>query len=363
MQARSRTLAALVAATLAAGMVAGTAAAHGPRHGGGDWTRTVLADGLDNPRGIDAAWYGPVVALAAEGRIAWIGKHGQVRTLVGDLPTATSPEGEASGPSNVAVGAFGLAYPLIGLGPRDQDPRFATLLDPWGDDVLADLAAYQATDPDPDDTEGFPEDSNPYGIAALRHGAFLVADAGGNDLLLVGRKGKVTTVAHFPTHVVSTAHVGDPNLPPELPAEAVPTSVAVGPDGYWYVAELTGFPFTPEASRIWRIAPWARDAVCDDDTSDGCRLFADGFTAVTGIDFGRDGSLYVVEMAKHGLLALFTGQDATGALIRLKHGHRTEIGEGTLVAPGDVAVGRNGTVYVTNMSVMPTGEVVAFSRH
>jgi hypothetical protein len=364
MQARTRTLAALVAATLAAGMVAGTAAAHGPRHGGGgDWSRTVLADGLDNPRGIDAAWYGPVVALAAEGRIAWIGKRGQVRTLVGDLPTATSPEGESTGPTNVAIGAFGIPYPLIGLGPRDQDERFGTLLGPSGRRVIADFVEYQLADPDPYDTEGFAEDANPYGIAALRHGKFLVADAAGNELVLVGRHGKSRTVARIPPQLVSTAHVGDPNLPPELPAESVPTSVAVGPDGYWYVAELTGFPFTPGASRIWRIAPWARDAVCDDDTSDGCRLFADGFTAVTGIDFGRDGSLYVVEIAKNGLLGLFTGGDATGALIRLKRGKQTEIGKGTLVAPGDVAVARDGTVWVTNMSVMPTGEVVAFHRH
>jgi hypothetical protein len=364
MQARRRSLAAVTAAVLGAGLVAGTAMAHDPGHGGGkhdDWGRKVIATGLNNPRGIDAAWNGPVVAVAGAGEIVRIGKHGTVRTLVGDLPTATSPEGESTGPVNVAIGAAGRAWPLIGGGPRDLDARFGTLLDPWGD-VVADFVDYQAGDPDLADTEGLPEDSNPYGIAALRNGKFLVADAGGNDLLLVSRKGKVRTVATIPPHLVSTGHVGDPNLPPEMPAEAVPTSVAVGPDGYWYLAELTGFPFTPGESRIWRIAPWARDAVCDDDPKDGCRLFADGFTAVTGIDFGRDGSLYVVEMVKNGLLGLFTGQDATGALIRVRHGRQVEIGEGTLTAPGDVALSHNGTVYVTNRSVMPDGEVVAFRR-
>jgi hypothetical protein len=162
--------------------------------------------------------------------------------------------------------------------------------------------------------------------------------------------------------VVSTAHVGDPNLPPMLPAEAVPTSVTVGRDGYWYVGELTGFPFTPGASRIWRIAPWARNATCDEDTSDGCKLFASGFTSITGLDAGKDGSLYVVEIVKNGVLGLFTGTDTTGALIRLKHGHRTEIAPGRLTAPADVAVGRDGTLYVTNKSVMPDGEVLSIRR-
>ena len=362
-QARRRTLAAVVPAILAAGLVAGTASAHGPGHGGGkhDWHRSVIATGLDNPRGIDAAWHGPVVALAGDGEVVRIGRRGSVQTLVGDLPTATSPEGETTGPVNVAADALGRVWSLVGDGPRDLDERFGTLLNPRGN-AVADFIEHQVDDPDPEDADGFPEESNPYGIAALRNGKFLVADAAGNDLLLVGRNGKVTTVARIPLHVVSTSHVGDPGLPPMLPAEAVPTSVAVGPDGYWYVAELTGFPFTPGASRIWRIAPWARGAVCDADTRDGCRLFASGFTSVTGIDFGPDGSLYVVEIVKTGVLGLFTGTDTTGALIKVKHGKRVEIGAGTLTVPADVAVARNGTVYVTNKSVMPDGEVVAFRR-
>ncbi|HYO44016.1 MAG TPA: ScyD/ScyE family protein, partial [Candidatus Limnocylindrales bacterium] len=277
------------------------------------------------------------------------------------LPTVTSPEGESSGPVNVAVGPWGKVTVLIGGGPRDLDPRFATVQGAQGT-TLADIAAYQATDPDPTDTEGIPGDSNPYGITTLGRGRLLVADAGNNDLLLIGRDGSIQTVARIPPRMVSTAHVGDPNLPPMLPAEAVPTSVTVGPDGYWYVGELTGFPFTPGASRIWRIAPWARNATCDEDTSDGCKLFADGFTSITGLDAGKDGSLYVVEIVKTGVLGLFTGADTTGALFRLKHGHRTEIAPGRFTAPADVAVGDDGILYVTNRSVMPDGEVLSIRR-
>jgi hypothetical protein len=358
MLAPRRTLAAAVLpALLLAAMVSGPVAAHRPD---GPKIR-VLESGLDNPRGIDIGRFGkPVVAEAGTGKVLLIGKHG-ARTLVRGLPTLTSPEGETTGPVNVAVDSWGKVVTLVGEGPRDVDPRFSTIQKAYRGTV-ADIGAYQETDPDPTDAEGNPGQSNPYGIASLGHGRFLVADAGNNDVLLVKRDGTIRTVARIPPQLLSTAHVGDPNLPPMLPAEAVPTSVTVGRDGYWYVGELTGFPFTPGASRIWRIAPWARNATCDEDTSDGCKLFASGFTSITGLDAGKDGSLYVVEIVKNGVLGLFTGTDTTGALIRLKHGHRTEIAPGRLTAPADVAVGRDGTLYVTNKSVMPDGEVLSIRR-
>lgn len=351
MKAPRRSLAAAaVPAVLLASLLSGSAGAGGS---------AVVASGLDNPRGIDIGADGRIaVAEAGAGRIVRI-RAGSVTTLAGGLPTATSPEGEVTGPVNVAFGDE-RAFALIGAGPHDLDPRFASLLKLGRHGgVRADIAGYQATDPDPYDQDGVPDESNPYGLAAIGDGRLLVTDAANNDLLLVGPRGRIRTVARIPLHVVSTSHIGDPNLPPMLPAEAVPTTVAVGPDGYWYVGELTGFPFTPGASRIWRIAPWARNAVCDGDTRDGCRLFADGFTSITGMDFGRDGSLYVVEIVKDGVLNLFTGGDATGALVRLKRGVRTELATGLLTAPADVAVARNGTVYVTNKSVMPDGEVIA----
>lgn len=209
-----------------------------------------------------------------------------------------------------------------------------------------------------------PMESNAYGIAALAGGRTLVTDAAGNELDLIGPGGRIQTVAKFPNAMVTTSHLPPGVLPPgvdALPAEAVPTSVAVGPDGWWYVGELKGFPFTPGASRVWRISPAARNVVCDPTATSGpCTVFADGFTSITGLDFGRDGSLYVVEIVKDGVFNLFSGGDITGALIRVKDGVRTELVAGQLHAPGDVAIARNGTIYVTNLSVSPDGgQVIA----
>ncbi len=344
---------------------AGPLAAHSP-------SVAVIARHLDNPRGIALGAWGRIYVAAAgrggsavggygtSGKIVVI-RDGHKRTLSGGLPSVISPEGEVSGPVNVAV-RDGRVYGLIGGGPKAVNKRFGTLMriGPRHRWIVADIAGYQATDPDPTDLDQPPDptDSNPYGIAALRYGRVLVADAGGNDLLLVKPNGHVQTVARFPNQVISTSFLPPVfGVPPGLmfPAEAVPTSVAVGPDGYWYVGELKGFPFTPGTSRIWRVAPWARNVTCDPTATSGpCTLFMDGFTSIVGLAWhGR--SLYVVEMVKSGVANFFGGVDTVGALWKVRNGVKTELVPGRLTLPGGVAVSWNGTIYVTNQSVSVGG--------
>jgi hypothetical protein len=38
-------------------------------------------------------------------------------------------------------------------------------------------------------------------------------------------------------------------------AKTVPNSVAQGPDGAYYVGELTGVPFEAGAARVYRVVP------------------------------------------------------------------------------------------------------------
>lgn len=371
---RSAWAVALAAILLASIGMASPAAASGPRV-------KVIASGLDNPRGITVDRHGRVLVAAAghggdadgvgtSGQIIRISKGG-VRVYRDGLPSAMSPEGEVSGVHNVAVGPHGRVFGVIGAGgPTAVDPRFSTLmrLSQGGESIRTDFQVFRNAHPDSTDLDVPPNpfDTNVYGLALLKNGKHLVTDAGGNELLLVDSKGRVKIVAKFPNAVVGTAHLPPGFFPPgtELPAEAVPTSVAVGPDGYWYVGELKGFPFTPGASRIWRVSPRARNVVCDPTAKHGpCTLFADGFTSVVGLDFGPRGDLYVVEIVKAGVLNLFIGGDTTGALWRVKRGHKTEIAQGRLTAPGGVAVGRHGTIYVTNFSVsVGGGEVLKIRR-
>ena len=84
-------------------------------------------------------------------------------------------------------------------------------------------------------------------------------------------------------------------------------------------------------------------------------MYAAGFTAIIDTAFGPDGSLYVLEIAKHGLLAAFEGNDWTGALVRIaQDGTRTELAAGQLSAPGGIAVGKEGLIYVTVNSIFPS---------
>ena len=364
---RRSLLAATVTSIILLVALAAPAAASGPRV-------SVIAHGLDNPRGLTVGWDGRVfVAAAGKGGPGGYGTTGKIlvirdghkKTFKGGLPSVISPEGEASGVVNVAV-RDGRVYGLFGGGPQDVNKRFGTLTRVSHDHVrvVGDIAGYQLTDPDPTDLDmpANPTESNPYGIAALKHGRVLVSDAAGNDLLLVKPNGHIVTVARFPNELISTNSLPPSfGVPPGLmfPAEAVPTSVAVGPDGYWYVGELKGFPFAAGTSRIWRIAPWARDVTCDPTATSGpCTLFMDGFTSVVGIAW-HGKTLYVVEIVKTGVANFFGGVDSVGALWKVRNGTKTELVPGRLTLPGGVAVSKHGTIYVTNHSVsVGAGEVL-----
>jgi sugar lactone lactonase YvrE len=127
-----------------------------------------------------------------------------------------------------------------------------------------------------------------------------------------------------------------------IPSEPVPTTVVLGPDGAYWVGQLTGFPFQPGSARIFRVP-----------VQGGTPTVAlTGFTNIIDIAFGPDGSLYVLEISKNGLLS---GNPA-GALFKvLPNGTRIELAAGQLSMPGGIVVASDGTLYVTNWSVLPGG--------
>jgi hypothetical protein len=169
---------------------------------------------------------------------------------------------------------------------------------------LVGLGKYERTvNPD-----GGEVDSNPFDVTALGTKRALIADAGANAVLVANRRGGVNWIATLPDELVSTDNIkalaGCPNgpadfcdLPDEIPAQGVATSVAVGPDGAYYITELKGFPAPTGESRIWRVEPDARHVHCDEAVTDGpCTMVADGFTSIVDITFGPDGTAYVTEL-------------------------------------------------------------------
>jgi hypothetical protein len=297
-----------------------------------------VATGLDNPRGIAVAPGKVVVAESLTGAITRLrgGKNAPSA-----LATITNNV------VDVAMTGHGWeSYAVTGgveppAPPPPSGRKLYHVSSNGAVEVVADIGAYQLGDPDPDNADTNPDtESNPNGLALLGHGRVLVADAANNDLLLVDGEGQITTVARFKPEAV-------PFAGGTVTVEAVPTAVAVGPDGAYYVSELKGAPFPPGTSRIWRIAPGSVGASCDPlhDQTGPCTTVEKGFSSVIDVTFGPDGTMYVLE------IGLFHAPPPFGALWAVKNGTRTEIAPGTLLAPGGVAVAKNGAIYVTTGTV------------
>jgi sugar lactone lactonase YvrE len=347
---------------------------------GGSGGLTVVADGLDNPRGIgfgpDGALYvaesgsggtgkcvpspeGGVACFGRTGAVTRITKRSQHRVLTG-LPSVAEEGGvAASGPVDLGFSGW-TGYLLVGnpgggtdtrkqLGPGAS--RFGKLLkvDLRGIRAVADFPRFEENN-NPDKgagaQPGLEIDSNPNGLLVGRRSQ-LVTDAGGNDLLKVDHKGRISVVAVFPPRLVD-APEGIPDLPPQVPMQAVPTSVVKGPDGAYYVGQLTGFPFPVGGANVWRVVPGHKP-----------KVFAAGFTNIIDIAFDRHGRLYVLEIATNGLLSAGENELPQGRLVRVnRDGSRSTLASEGLSAPGGFVLG-HGAAYITNNSILSdAGQVV-----
>jgi hypothetical protein len=354
----------------------------------------VVATDLNNPRKLFVRADGvPYVVEAGVGGnhkcfgtgpdAICVGRSGSVTQLAGGtrrrvitgLPSwATAAAQRAQGAAAVAVEGdtyyvlFGDAFVTRrGGNALGRDGRFAGKLVAMrrggsSPRVVADLAAYEAAhNPDkgagPGPTLGNPPtDSNPYALVRYR-GGFAIVDAAANDVLRVTPRGTISVLAVLPTRRLRLSdavarRMGAPPSVTSLDIQAVPSSIAIGPDGALYVGELTGRPFQPGTARIWRIVPGATPTV-----------YADGFTNITDIAFaGRN--LLVLEGAQRG----FWHTPWTGALIRLAPDRtRTVIARTGLVAPTGLAVGSR-DVFISNFGLYPGsgpaphGQVVRIPR-
>lgn len=323
---------------------------------------TLVASGFNNPRGLafgpDGALYvaesgrgpesGPVgasclpsppgstgaVCFALTGRISRIDINTHaVQPVITGLPSFAlfgfgfPPNGGAAiGPSSVSFPpGHGNMFITVGSG------LFAPTRTAFFGPAAAGLGQLLQVHPNAyryavDISAANPlHDSNPNAVLAVP-GAELIVDSGVNALLEVRGVGSIRTLASFP----SPASIGG------SPVDSVPTSVALGPDGNYYVGELTGLvpglvegQQVPGAAHVYRVRP------------DGAaEVFRDGFTAIIGLAFLPDGSLCVLE--------IFNGR-----IIRVApDGTRSTLASG-LTFPGGMAVGPDGALYVSNYGIFP----------
>lgn len=308
---------------------------------------------------------------------------------------STAPDGSllvadlGAGIVELRKGQGSLVAPLPGISDMDAIGRsslFAIgLIGDWGFYLvrggqatrIADLLEFEAA-VNPDGGTGEEGiDSNPFDVEALDGSTALIADAGANALLVADRAGTIDWVATLPVEVVSTANIkslaGCPTpvpgtefvcgLPAAMPTQAVATSVAIGPDGAYYVGELKGFPAPTGVSKIWRIEPGTRHAACG--TSPACTVVADSFTSIVDLSFGPDGTLYVTEIDENSWAPVEPefppGLPAAGGTVNactFADWSCSEVATG-LTIPMATAIGKDGTVYVLTEGLLPSAKVIA----
>ena len=402
---------------------------------------TVIANNLDNPRGIT---YGPdgnlyvgeagrggsgacqpapfvafePICAGNTGAIAKITPDGLQENVISNFQSLSlqPSQYQATGPEDLKFDFQGNAYFISGLGgnPANRDTELNTLsanvqfpsgqtmvaptfppeqalntpdlgkfykidLNTGNYTLIADLAKNELiNNPDGGDVI-----SNPYAMAIKGDTAY-ITDGGGNVVYKAKLDGSSFTAIPIPRRTVENPEFPAPppgtaasvsgtdgqqveaanqqqsppgvDLPPGQSAntvelQAVPTGIAVGPDGSVYVGEYSGFPFPEGKARVWRIG--------DDGMP---QVYADGFTHIIDLRFDKDGNLLVLQFADQ---SQWKGQDEAalpGSLIKLTPDQtRTTLiaaGEGLESATG-IEVGPSGEIYVVNKGIGPgNGEVL-----
>lgn len=336
----------------------------------GSYVTTVVMSGLNNPRGLafgpDGSLYvaeagsggdGPGIVLGdgvtnylgASGGLSRLRDRVQERVVTGLPSLAPTGGARATGLHDIAFNAAGEGYGVLGFGgnPATRAGLGAAgallgqlvrlPLDGGSVGAVADVAAHELTNPDGTDLN-----SNPYGLAIAPGGGFVVADAGANAILGVSAEGDVATLSVIPP--------GANPLPfgPRF-YSAVPTSAAFGPDGTLFVGELTGFPFPPGAANVYRIDPATGEPI----------VAYSGFTNIIDLTFGPAGELYVLQFSTNGLAS--QAGPGPGVLYRIDPITlaRSIIPVEGLIAPGGLAVGPDGALYVSNRGTSPgAGQVL-----
>jgi hypothetical protein len=139
-------------------------------------------------------------------------------------------------------------------------------------------------------------DTHPYAVAAVR-GGWVVADAAGNDLLLVTDKGRISTLSVLPPvpvvitkELAATFKLPDCTIGVTYNFEAVPTDVELGRNNTLYVTTLAGGPevpgVLPPTGSVWTL------------TTAGRKLsrLATGFSLATNLAVTPTGRVLVTEL-------------------------------------------------------------------
>lgn len=334
-----KTLALLAAGLLAVG-TAGPASAAPPGTG-----PTTLATDLVGPLHVSIGTGGtPIISEEFAGRLTRLGTSD---------PLYSHPGWDVAG--TATQGSTAYLVESQGAGPEDPRPLAGALvaIDGKGKPrtITDQIGAYEmAHNPDGGTHYGVPSsakdcvaalegaglpgaysggvDSHPYALAVQGNTAY-VADAGGNDILEVNlTSGAMRTVAVIPPRTVTLPAI--PGLSDctgvQYSLEAVPTDVAIGPDGWLYVSSLPGGPEDGSLGAngaVYRVNP----------ATGTVQEWVTGLVSPTGLAFDGSGNLYIASLFGGGIFKVAAGTHAAEMFLEAP-------------LPADVTV-KGSTLYAT----------------
>ena len=285
-------VAAVAALTCAAALAAAPASAESPKAAKEVPAKvTVLTKGLDGPRQLSSTSSRIYVAESDSGEITGVNKKSGAQSLA--VRGVSTPQGVVRTGGKFYI-ASGEPDPESGQAPPPGSGS-RVLVAKYGKKAttFANLKSFELrvnpdhqTQFDPKTGEPLDALSNPYFVIKDKApgGFLLVADAGGNDVLKVSKKGK--TSVFFVPPSVSTGACADQKQNDDQfgnSCDAVPTGLAYGPDGNLYISALTSL--VPNEGRVYVV-----------NRSGKLLRTLTGFSAPTGVAVAPGGTVYVSEL-------------------------------------------------------------------
>jgi len=320
-------------------------------------TRTTVASGLLNPRGIAFSKEGDLYVAEAgtpdgnnstvgtcqqDPMVSHSGNTGRISRIVGGaavpvvtgLPSSHHDDGTTFGIADIAfVGPklYGLLNAGCGHGVPDV-PASVIAVDGSQWSVVADLGAFRHAVPVAGPGGDVEPDGDWYSMIAVG-GVLYAVDANGGQLVSVkpnsGKIDRVIDISDAQGHIV-------------------PTAVAEY-HGNFFVVNLETFPAIPGGAKLMQIKH-------NGNTMD---VIANGFTAALGVDFDSQGRAYVLE--SFGCLPALPCVPApfaagTGKVTRVNADGSLETIVSGLTFPASMRFGPDGALYISNKSYgVPAG--------
>ncbi|AOT03981.1 ScyD/ScyE family protein [Arthrobacter sp. U41] len=319
--ATAATAAVFLSTGTAAGVAPATAPGKGQGGSAGETAPVLLTDRLVGPLHVNAGRHGSVtVSESFAGRLTRVDADGHQKVLY------ETADWSVAGNAQWRDTTYFLESQGAGPDPAELAGHVRIIEEDGHQRTLGDFAALETEDnadgttrygyrhlPDSCAAElpaNMPAsytgevDSHPYGIVHTEETIY-VADAGANSVVSVDTgSGRTETVAVLPPrpYQITPEAAASNGLPDCVVGttydfEAVPTDVAVGPDGWLYVTSLPGGPEDPT------LGP--RGAIFKVDPDDGdVELVADEIMTPTGLALDDNGDMYVASLFGEGVLRI-----------------------------------------------------------